>query len=68
MFEVKFKLAKLKLVWIGICAPEKLGACTVLTTFTKAIALSSQCLSSDLGVPVKVLGIGKQRFAHCSIV
>lgn len=58
--------AKLKLVWMGISAPEKLGACTALMAFAKEVALSSQCLSSDLGVPVKVLGIGKRRFAHCS--
>ena len=52
---------------MGIRAPEKLGACTALTAFAKAMALSSQCLSSDLGVPVKVLGIGKRHFAHCNI-
>ena len=53
---------------MGIRAPQKVGACMALTAFAKAMALSSQCLSSDLGVPVKVLGIGKRRFAQCSIV
>ena len=67
MFKVKINCAKLKLDWIGIHVPEKLGACMALTAFAKAMASTSQVLSSDLGVPVKLLGIGKQRFAHCSI-
>ena len=50
---------------MGIRAPENLGACMALTAFAKAMSLSSQCLSFDLGMPVKVLGIGKRHFAHC---
>ena len=52
---------------MGIRAPENLGACMALTAFAKAMSLSSQCLSFDLGMPVKVLGIGKRHFAHCNI-
>ena len=44
---------------IGIRAPEKLGAWKALTALAKAMALSSQFLSSGLGALVKALGIGK---------
>lgn len=63
------KLSKLKLDRIGIRAAKKLGAWKVLTALATSMTSSSQFLSSALDALwlVKELGMGKRRFAHCSI-